>query len=150
MKKTTFLLTATIALTILCSFIFSPKLKSPAESIKYFKGNFSEAILESKNQNKPIFLDAYTNWCYWCKRLDKTTFTNRKVVSILNDNFIVLKMDMEKGEGPEIGMKYNITGYPTMLFFNSNGEIIHGIIGYTPSSEFINEANKAIKLYADK
>lgn len=150
MKKITFLLLATIAVTCLCSFIFSAKEYTPIESIKYFKGNFAEAMLESKNQNKPIFLDAYTDWCYWCKRLDKTTFNNSKVVSILNDNFIVLKMNMEKGEGPAISLKYNVTGYPTMLFFNSNGEVINGIVGYTESAEFINEANKAMKLYANK
>ncbi len=150
MKKITLLLLVTMALAILCSFIVSHKEYTRGESIKYFKGSFVEAILESKNQNKPILLDAYTDWCYWCKRLDKTTLSNNKVVSLLNDNFIVLKMNMEQGEGPSVGLKYNVTGYPTMLFFNSNGEVINGIIGYASSAEFITEANKALKLYASK
>lgn len=150
MKKITLLLSVTIALTIFCSFIISHKEYTPIESIKYFKGSFAEALQESKNQNKPILLDAYTNWCYWCKRLDKTTFSNNKVVSLLNNNFIVLKMNMEEGEGPSIGLKYNVTGYPTVLFFNSNGEVINGIIGYAGSAEFITEANKVLTLYANK
>jgi len=37
-----------------------------------------------KSEPKPVIIDLYTNWCYWCKVMDKKTYTNSKVISYIN------------------------------------------------------------------
>ncbi len=113
------------------------------ESITFFKGTFAQALEASKKQNKPIFMDSYTSWCHWCKHLDKTTFKDAKVISYLNENFINVKMNMEAGEGPKLAQKYRVSGYPTLLFINSEGEAIGRIGGYVKAAAFVKNAKKA-------
>jgi hypothetical protein len=54
-----------------------------------------------------------------------------------NPNFVNIKIDMEKGEGPELGKKYSVSAYPTFIIFNSNGEEIGRIIGGGGAEDFI-------------
>ncbi|MFY8033451.1 MAG: thioredoxin family protein [Flexibacteraceae bacterium] len=116
-----------------------------AEGLKFFTGTFEEALKASKKQNKPVFIDAYTDWCGWCKKMDKSTFADAKVVEELNSKFIVVKMNMEQGEGPGIAQKYGIQGYPTFLFFDEKGKEIHRIVGFVKADKFITESQTALK-----
>lgn len=132
-------------------FLFFLHLKAsekPVETeLNYFKGTFSEALTESSKQNKPVFMDAYTNWCGWCKKLDRTTFADKEVSDYLNQNFIVLKVNMEEGEGFDLADKYGINSFPTLLFIDEKGKAFHGIGGYANASEFLKEAQKARSIY---
>lgn len=46
-------------------------------------------------QPKPLFIDVYTDWCGWCKRMDATTFSNQEIANYLNQNFYAVKLDAE-------------------------------------------------------
>lgn len=54
-----------------------------------------EAQEKFKEQHKPIFIDLYTDWCYWCKVMDNRTYQNEKVIAYLNENFYPVKMNAE-------------------------------------------------------
>ena len=104
-----------------------------------WENDFDKAIEKSKSENKPIMMDIYTDWCGACKEMDKTTFKNKEV-SDYTTNFITLKFNPEKSSnGDNFLKKYNIPGFPTMLFMNSEGFVIKRIIGYIESDELINE-----------
>jgi hypothetical protein len=60
-----------------------------------------------------------------------------------NANFINYKVDVEKGEGIELGKQFNIGSFPTMLFVNDEEEVIHRVLGYVDGPELIEEADKA-------
>ena len=47
------------------------------------------------NNGKKIIIDLYTDWCGWCKVMDRNTFTNPKVISLINDNFLPIKFNAE-------------------------------------------------------
>ena len=47
---------------------------------------------------KPIFIDLYTDWCGWCKRMDRTTFRNEKLINYVNENFYAIKFNAESTE----------------------------------------------------
>ena len=54
-----------------------------AQEAKFHKNiPWADALKMAKEQNKHIFVDAYTEWCYWCKVMDKKTFTDAKVIDI--------------------------------------------------------------------
>ena len=60
--------------------------------------SFEEAVEASKKTKKKIFIDVYTDWCGWCKVMDKNTFSQNDIAKYLNDNFYSVKLDAE-GEG---------------------------------------------------
>lgn len=98
----------------------------------------------AKKENKLIFLDAYTSWCGPCKMMAKDVFTRDSVADFFNATFYSVKYDMEKGEGPGLREKYNVDAFPTYLFIDGNGEVVHKIVGSMPPPKFIKEASKAL------
>lgn len=60
--------------------------------------NMSELKQKMKLESKPALIDLYTNWCYWCKVMDKKTYTNAKVIAYIKDHFYPVKVDAETKE----------------------------------------------------
>jgi len=110
------------------------------KGIKFQKISFDDALLQAKSSNKLIFIDAYAVWCGPCKWMEANTFTDQKVGEFFNENFINLKIDMEKGEGPSIAKKYQVSAYPTMFFIDGKGEVVHRIIGAVQPTDLLKEA----------
>ncbi|NDC41806.1 MAG: DUF255 domain-containing protein [Chitinophagia bacterium] len=115
-----------------------------AAEIQYHKGNWNELLRKAKAEHKYIFVDAYTDWCSWCKVMDKKTMTDTGIINFMNRNFIAAKIDMEHGEGIQMAMKYHVTGYPTFLFFNPEGQFVFLTQGYFEPSAFKQQLADAI------
>jgi thiol:disulfide interchange protein len=113
------------------------KTSTETDGIQFKDISFEEAIKEAKSSNKLIFIDAYAVWCGPCKWMAANTFTDKKVGTLFNDNFINLKIDMEKGEGPVLARKFKVTAYPTLFFINKDEEIVKRVIGAKPPQEFL-------------
>lgn len=65
-------------------------------SVKWY--TLQEAEKLSKQSPKPIFIDTYTDWCGWCKKMDQETFTNPVIAEILNQKFYPVKFNAEGQE----------------------------------------------------
>lgn len=113
--------------------------------IVFFEGSWSEALSTAREQRKLIFVDAYTTWCGPCKMMNRNTFPAENVGSLFNQNFINVKLDMEQGEGSSFAARYQVNAYPTLLFLNHKGEIVHKVLGYMAPNELIREARVALK-----
>lgn len=113
------------------------------EGIKFETSDFKTILAKAKKENKLIFLDAYTTWCGPCKLMAKNIFTLKTVGDHYNANFVNAKIDMEKGEGIDIAKKYDVKVFPTYLFIDGNGELVHRTVGYVPEKEFIQFAKDA-------
>lgn len=98
---------------------------------------WNEALELAKKANKPIFLDAYTDWCGWCKVMDKETFSDEKVAAFMNANFVNVKMEMETGEGIDVAMKYRISAFPTFKVFAVDGSPTYTVMGYQEPKEWL-------------
>jgi len=136
-----------ISLSILALLLQSAVTTSyPADEtkgIQFFEGTFDEALVLAKKENKLIFFDAYASWCGPCKRMKSKVFTQEEIGSYFNSNFINVKFDMEKGEGPALARKYRVTAYPTLLFLNPKGGVEKAAVGYHNPNSLV-ELAKAV------
>lgn len=57
--------------------------------------SIEDAAIKAKTDPRPIIIDLYANWCYWCKVMDKKTYNNSKVVAYINEHFYPVKLDAE-------------------------------------------------------
>ncbi len=96
---------------IACWFIFcfAKSIPSAKEKINWL--TITEVNLKLKTEKKPVLIDLYTNWCYWCKVMDKKTYNNQKVIDYINKNFYAIKLNGEtKEEINWFGKKYIYNG----------------------------------------
>lgn len=103
----------------------------------------ADALNKAKAENKIVFMDAYTTWCGPCKMMAARVFPDSAVGVFFNARFVNLKTDMEKGEGPALALRYGVEYYPTLLFFNAEGKVIHKAVGYHNAEEFVKLAHTA-------
>lgn len=128
MKKNVFIVFSILLYMISCS-------KANAQ-IKWEK-TLESAIKKAKSKNMPIMIDVYTDWCTWCKELDKNTYANKKVIDMAK-KMVSVKLNPETSkEGEEIAAKYGVKGYPTVLFINADGIILENVGGYIEGEKFV-------------
>ena len=120
-------------------------LSLQGQGIEFIHEDLTRALEEAKKQDKLVFVDAYTTWCGPCKRMAKNIFTQSEAGKFYNERFVNLKLDMEKGDGIEFSRTYRISSYPTLLFIDSEGELIYKSIGAKPLDEFIQLGETALK-----
>lgn len=112
--------------------------------IKFESSEWAAVLAKAKAEKKYVFLDAYAVWCGPCKWMDRTVFPTEEAGNFFNSHFINVKMDMQKGEGVELAKKYEVHAFPTYLFVDSEGEIVHRMVGSRPLEEFISDSKKAL------
>ena len=118
---------------------------SKAEAEKKKKKDLATAMKKAKDKNLPIMIDVYTDWCTWCKELDKNTYANKEVMDIAK-KMVSVKLNPETSdEGAEIAQKYGVQGYPTILFINADGLVLENVGGYVEGEKFVPYMKNAIK-----
>jgi len=125
---------------LFCSIYF---LQTPHEAyaISWYH-NYDKAVRKAKVQDKPIMIDFYTDWCGWCKKLDKDTFANKKVSS-LSEYFICIKVNADKDKKTK--NKYKVNSYPTILFLDSKENPVWHIPGYVGPGDFAKAMDIVLK-----
>ncbi len=111
--------------------------------VKYDKG-----LELAAKENKLVMVDFYTNWCRYCKKMDKETFAEETVAKYLSEKFIVVKVNAESKETvvtangslseKDLSKSFGVRGYPAYWFLKPDGEKINNIPGYVPADRFIN------------
>jgi len=117
---------------------------------------FEEAIQKSKTEKRPVFIDVYTDWCGWCKVMDKNTFNDPKVAQLLNEKFYAVKFNAEQREDVifdghtfkfvasgrngyhelAAALLNNQLSYPTVVFLDDEFKMIQPLPGYRQAPEF--------------
>ncbi len=112
------------------------EVASPKE-IVWLKGTLEEALEQARKENKLVFVDFWTTWCGWCKKLDHDTYTDPKVIAALNEHYVCLSVDAESKIGAPLARKYSVNGYPTLLFLTTDGLVRERVGGYKPPEKFL-------------
>jgi thiol-disulfide isomerase/thioredoxin len=105
---------------------------------------FKDALAKAKAEGKLIFMDCYTTWCGPCKMLTNNTFPDPTLGAYFNQRYINLKMDMEKGEGPELQAQFGVRAYPTLLWIDGNGAVKHRAMGYMDPNGLMAQAQSIV------
>jgi len=116
-----------------------------AGGIDFFEGTWEEALEKAKKEDKLIFVDAYTTWCGPCKRMSKQVFTQDAVGEFYNENFIAMKIDMEKTPGRKFRKKYPVSAFPTLYYIDGDGKVAHVTKGGKNPKQFIQLGQMAMK-----
>lgn len=93
-------------------------------NVEFHAGSFNSGLEKAKTEGKLLFVEFYADWCTPCKWMDKTTFKDENVVSLINTNYVALKMDIENEDGAVLKSQYSVRMLPTILIFNSEGKMV--------------------------
>ncbi|HZN59510.1 MAG TPA: thioredoxin fold domain-containing protein [Planctomycetota bacterium] len=102
--------------------------------------SFEAARAAAAVNEKPLLVDFGAEWCGFCKKLDRETFTDDRVIRLVRESFVAVKVDVDKS--PELGKKYEIQGLPTLVFLAPTGEALARLEGYRPADQFLKEARQ--------
>lgn len=126
-----------------------------ADTLRWY--TWEEAAELNKTAPKKIFVDVYTDWCGWCKRMDKTTFADSTVAAYLAANFYPVKLNAEQKADIQFNdhiFKYNAAGkvhelayslldgkmqYPNFVYLNEKYERIMISPGYKEPKDIVKE-----------
>lgn len=126
-------------------FGFTGKNDDDAKEIKWH--GFVEALKKGKAENKMIVVDFYTDWCSWCKVMDKKTYGHDDVIKFASKKLVMSKVNAESHEKTiykdkeysyrQLTAGFGITGFPATIFLSPEGEFITNVSGYITVDKFL-------------
>ncbi|MDO6519765.1 DUF255 domain-containing protein [Zobellia uliginosa] len=146
--------------TILFVFMGLSALSLSAQEVQWLSWNEAAELAATEKNPKKIFIDVYTDWCGWCKKMDKDTFQNSEVAAYMAENFYMVKLDGEGKEPIEFkGKTYKFVpsgrkgyhefaaalmqgrlSYPTTIFLDEEMNMLSPVPGYQKPEPFLNIA----------
>src|SRR5271170_3060960 len=106
--------------------------------------DYKAALVQAKAQNKLVLLDfTGSDWCGYCKLLDKEVFTQPSFKNFADKNYILVTVDFPhqtqladdvKQQNEALGKQFQINGFPTLIVLDADGKELGRQVGYDPGS----------------
>ncbi len=130
-------------LFLLFLFLFLSTLHIKAQEI-FTDLSYEEAIAFAKKNKKSFFIDFTADWCFPCKVMDDTVFSDYNVIDYTKKNYIALQLDVNDFDAMVLRSEHKVKSLPTVLFFNYKGKLIGRVEGLQTGSKFIEELRKYV------
>lgn len=138
---------------IIFSLLFISLSAKAQEKIEWMK--FEDAIAATESSPKMLLVDVYTDWCGWCKKMDKETFTDPSVIKYVNDTFYAVKLNAEdmdrafdfKGKKyteAEMAAAMRVNSYPNFVIIDPTLQNITQLPGYRTAPQFLEGLNTLV------
>lgn len=112
--------------------VFAENIQTDGAKMGVWTQDYEAALVLAKKENKPIILNfTGSDWCFWCKLMDKNVFSTDVFKNYAKDNFVLVQINFPKNKDlvPEkyrnrnnnLQQKWGIRGYPTFIILNSEG-----------------------------
>jgi thioredoxin-related protein len=109
---------------------------------------FDDGLAKARTENKPIFVEFYTDWCIFCRKFQKETIKNQKVARMLSENFAYVRLNAENSKNRvryngksfsnvELTQAFGINAYPSLVFLDAKSKPITMLSGFVPPNEFL-------------
>ena len=86
----------------------------------------------ARTEGKPVLLTLGATWCHWCHVMDQEAYSDHRVIRLVNDHFIPVRVDVD--QRPDISLRFNQGTYPSVIFLTGEGQFLAGR-PYTPADE---------------
>lgn len=136
MPRTQFLALSLFSIALL----FNEAMPAAAQDVRW-RHDYTAARRESVETGKPLFVDFSTESCFWCKKLDAVTWRDPKIVKMLNEQFIPVKLDGEKET--QLVKSLQVDGYPTLIVATAEGKVVGRHAGYLDPTQMAALLGKA-------
>lgn len=163
--KTTFLVAALSLFTLVSNGLVAQNKTASGsgkatstDGINWMTLEEAEKLNAKSKTKKKVFVDVYTDWCGWCKRLDATTYKDPAVVKYLNDNFYSVKLNAEtrdtitfkgtkhafnpsqrKNTAASYFMPPSGGGYPTLTYLDGDFKVLRIAPGYANGEDMLKQ-----------
>lgn len=131
-------------MVILCSSLPSALAQSPEITWRF---DYAKARQEAIDKVRPLFIDFGTENCFWCKRLDASTFRDPDLIQFINNRCIPLKVDANIN--PQLAEALRIQNYPTLVFASSDGRILGMQEGFLEAPALKDKLQKVLATVSD-
>ncbi len=109
--------------------------------------SWDTGLREAGSSGRPVLVDVYTDWCGWCKRMDRDVYARADVQDYLARKFVTVKLNAESGDAAHyqgrtytsrtLAARFGVTGYPTTLFLGAKGAHLGNVPGYSAPQDFL-------------
>jgi thiol-disulfide isomerase/thioredoxin len=110
-------------------------------NIEWFQGGFERLLETAKASNRLVLLDFWTEWCTWCKRLDRETFSDPSVVAEMKD-VLAWNVDAESPAGAPLAKRLFVGTYPALIVLGPDGVVRDRIGGFLAPEDFKRELRR--------
>ncbi|WP_051284135.1 thioredoxin family protein [Desulforegula conservatrix] len=104
---------------------------------------YDEGMKKAQEKDLPVYVEFYATWCPPCKMMAQTTFQDKEVVSLLNDGFVSIKVDIDQEK--ELALRYGARSIPHHIVMNSKGDVLKVLRGAMPADIFLANLKEAVK-----
>lgn len=107
------------------------------EGINWVKISLDEAAQKAELQQKKILIYFTAKWCGPCRKMEQEVFSDYKVIRIVNDNYIALKIDVDAWGGKKWVKDFAVKGMPDFYILDAKKQRLRHNLGATPLNQFI-------------